>query len=261
MKKREMKVPRTARQTALTFAAVLLPLVLGCGDDGTGADDTDGNPLVGTWTATSVKIDGVEALVGTSLSFTVTMNANETFSESVSGDLDQVICDVGTSCTDNGTYEYTSTTLSFCDPQCDEVGQYTISGTVLTYVLVEDGVTYTVVLANGPVTVFNPFIGTWTATSITINSVEVLVGTSLSLVSTLNDDGTFSESVSGDTNQLLCDVGTNCTDSGTYLYNTTHISFCDPGCDELLQYTISGNTLTVTFVAGTDTWVLILMRS
>jgi len=259
-----MKVPRTPRQAASTFAAVILPLVLGCGgDDGTGTDDTDdtvGNPLVGTWTATSVEIDGVEALIGTSLSFTVTMNANETFSESVSGDLDQVICDVGTSCTDNGTYEYTSTTLSFCDPGCDEVGQYTIESTQLTYVLVEDGVTFTVVLTNGPVTVFNPFLGTWTATNITVDGVEVLLG-SLLLVETFNDDGTFSESVTGDTNQMFCDVGTSCTDSGTYLYNTTHLSFCDPACDELLAYTISGTTLIVTVVDGAVTTVVTLMRS
>ena len=260
-----MKMPRTARQTALTFAAMILPLVLGCGDDGTGGDDgddTDGNPLVGTWTATSVTVDGVEVFVGTSLSFTVTMNANLTFSESVSGDLDQVICDVGTSCADNGTYEYTTTTLSFCDPQCDEVGQYTVAGDVLTYTLAENAVTFVVVLVrNGPTVPPNALVGTWTATSVTIDGVEVLIGTSRSLIVTLNIDGTFSESVSGDTIPVFCDIGPDCNDSGTYLYNTTDITFCDPGCDELLQYTISGDTLTVTFMDATVPSVVILART
>ncbi|UCF21304.1 MAG: hypothetical protein JSU87_07970, partial [Gemmatimonadota bacterium] len=133
-------------QTALALALATVPMVVACGDDnGTG---TNGNPLVGSWRATSILIDDVEVLAGTSLSLTVTLNSNRSYSTSVSGDTDQLFCDTTTSCTENGTYQYTSTTLTFCDPGCDEAGQYTISGNTVTYVLVDLdlGVTWTMTL-------------------------------------------------------------------------------------------------------------------
>ncbi len=259
-----MKLRHAARQATLTFAVVVLPLVLGCGSDngtGTNGNGTDDNPLIGTWAGTSFTADGVESLIGTSLSFTVTINPNLTFSSSAAGDFDQVFCEVEASCVEGGTYQFTSTTVTFCDPLCDEVVQYTISDGTLTFELVDNGITIVITLANGPVTVFNPLLGTWGATSFKVDGVEVLAGTSLTFTVTLNDDLTFSESVSGDTGQVLCEGPTSCSDSGTYLYNTTDFSLCDPGCDERLQYTISGNTLTVTFMDGTTPVVIIFMRT
>ena len=136
-----MNIRRTARQAALTFAVVILPLVLACGDDGgTGTNETT---LIGSWRVTSIKVDGVEILVGTSATLIVTMRSDGTYSNSVSGDTDQLFCEGTTSCTEDGTYVYTNVNLTFCDPGCDEAGQYTISGDTLNYVLldVDAGVT------------------------------------------------------------------------------------------------------------------------
>jgi hypothetical protein len=115
---------------------LILPLVLGC-ELGSGLDD---NTLVGSWTAKSVKQDGVELFGVTSISFALTMRRNGTFSESVTGDVDHVVCkgEGITSCTKDGTYEYTSDYLSFCDPECDGGMQYVISRDTITYVLVSD---------------------------------------------------------------------------------------------------------------------------
>lgn len=130
-----MSIRRTARQAALTFAVLILPLVLACGDDGgTGTSET---ALIGSWEVTSVKVDGVEILVGTGVSFTAALRSNGTYSFSISGDTNQLFCDSATSCTEDGTYIFTDVDLTFCDPGCDEAGQYTISGNTLTYVLVD----------------------------------------------------------------------------------------------------------------------------
>ena len=99
-----------------------------------------------------------------------------------------------------------------------------------------------------PVDDENLFVGSWTATSIIRDGVEILVETDLSLNLTFRSDLTFSESVSGDTGHLFCDDATDCTDDGTYVFTSTLLSICDPQCDEvILEYTISGNTLTVVF--------------
>jgi hypothetical protein len=136
-----MNVQRAVRLAASTLALVTLPLVIGCGDDGTG---TNGSGLVGSWRATSILIDDVEVLAGTSLSATVTLRADGTYSMSVSGDTDHLFCDATTSCSENGTYTHTSTTFTICDPGCDEAGFYTISGNTLTYQLADPdlGVTF-----------------------------------------------------------------------------------------------------------------------
>jgi hypothetical protein len=91
-------------------------------------------------------------------------------------------------------------------------------------------------------------VGSWRATSIQIDDVEVLAGTDLSVTMTFGSDGTYSSSVSGDTDHLFCDTTTSCTETGTYIHTSMTFTVCDPGCDEAASYTISGNTLTVTLV-------------
>jgi hypothetical protein len=136
-----MNVQRAVRLAASTVALVTLPLVIGCGDDGTG---TNGNPLLGSWRATSIMIDDVEVLAGTDLSVTVTFRSDGTFSTTVTGDTDHFFCEGTTSCTENETYIHTSTTFTVCDPGCDEPFHYTISGDTLTATLddVDLGVTW-----------------------------------------------------------------------------------------------------------------------
>ncbi len=136
-----MKIRRTARLAALTAAVVVLPSVLACGDSGT---DTDENPLVGTWSATSVVLNDVEVLVGTSFSITATFGSDGTFSASYSGNTN-FWCGGAPSCTETGTYTFTSSTLTICDPGCEAPGPYTISGNTLTFDLL--GTVFTFVRA------------------------------------------------------------------------------------------------------------------
>ena len=92
----------------------------------------------------------------------------------------------------------------------------------------------------------NLLIGSWMITSLKADGVELLGG-SVSLVFTFESDLTYSESVSGDTDNLFCEDATSCADGGTYLFTSTHLTLCDPGCDEFFDYAISGNTITIEF--------------
>jgi hypothetical protein len=138
-----MNVQRAVRLAASIVALVTLSLVVGCGDDdGTG---TNGSELFGTWSVTSILIDDVEVLAGTSFSFIMTLRSNGTYSFTFSGDTDHLVCEGTTSCSESGTYIYTSNTFTFCDPGCDaqDAADYTISGDTLTWLMVDvdEGVT------------------------------------------------------------------------------------------------------------------------
>ena len=101
-------------------------------------------------------------------------------------------------------------------------------------------------------------VGLWRVTSLLRNGVEFLVGTSTQFIVNLMSDGTFLESVAGDTEELFCDETSSCTDNGTWYVTGTRLFICDPGCDdEDFQYTISGNTLTVVFLDEDDPGVTV----
>ena len=104
-------------------------------------------------------------------------------------------------------------------------------------------------------------VGIWRATSVVNNGVEFLVGTSAQFIVNLMSDGTFLESVAGDTQELFCDETTSCTDDGTWFVTGTRFFICDPGCDdENFQYTISGNTLTLVVVDEDPVTTVVLVR-
>ena len=104
-------------------------------------------------------------------------------------------------------------------------------------------------------------VGSWRATSVLQNGVEMLVGTSTQFIINLRSDGTFLESVAGDTQELFCDETTSCTDNGTWFVTGTRLFICDPGCDdEDIQYTISGNTLIVVVVDEDPVTTMVSVR-
>ena len=91
--------------------------------------------------------------------------------------------------------------------------------------------------------------------------VEFLVGTTTQFITNLKSDGTFLESVAGDTQELFCDDTSRCTDDGTWHVMGTRFFICDPGCDdENFQYTISGNTLTVVVVDDDPVTTIVFVR-
>jgi len=90
----------------------------------------------------------------------------------------------------------------------------------------------------------DPILGTWAATSFSVNGVDqVLTGMSVSLTFT---ETTYSIGIMGDSNNVICETTTDCTDGGGFSYTSTTATF-DPGTsDEVtLDYTVNGSTLTL----------------
>ena len=88
-------------------------------------------------------------------------------------------------------------------------------------------------------------IGTWDATTFNLLGTE-LIGAGMGIVFTFEAAGTYIFDVTND-QAGFCDVGTACTDGGDYTATATVITL-DPGTTDatVLNYTISGNTMTVT---------------
>ncbi len=98
---------------------------------------------------------------------------------------------------------------------------------------------------------FQSLVGTWTLTGFTEDGVEIDFG-GTNFEFTFSSDGTFSESVTGDTGGLVCDTGTSCTDDGRYIQTDVNFLICDPHCDHIQDYTISGNTWNLSFDGGEE---------
>jgi len=98
---------------------------------------------------------------------------------------------------------------------------------------------------NGPDPDPDPLIGTWSATSILADGTEIQVG-GLTFTITFGDDGRFAFATTNDADGIFCEGATSCTDEGAFTSTSTQLTF-DPGsADEaILNYTITGNTLTV----------------
>ena len=101
---------------------------------------------------------------------------------------------------------------------------------------------------------FESLVGEWTATSVTFEGgPDLVVDGNLVWIVTFMSDGTFTEVVENDPANLFCDGPSPCTDDGRYIQTDVNLLICDPGCGELiLEYTISGNTLTISFDGGEE---------
>jgi hypothetical protein len=108
----------------------------------------------------------------------------------------------------------------------------------------------------------NELFGTWSVTSMLIDDVEVFAGTGASATLTLRSNGTYSSSVSGDTDHLFCEGTTSCSEDGTYIHTSSTFLFCDPGCDpqDTADYTVSGDTLTFHLVDPNEEITMTFVR-
>ncbi len=130
-----MRVRHANRLVALFVALAFVPLTAGCGgDDG---EPTGGNgqadPLLGTWTATSFVVDGLDIIPGgTSISFSLISGGSYTLS--VTNDNQTTfLCGGSFNCSDSGDFTSTSSTIVFDPGTVDEFSlNYTLSGTTLT---------------------------------------------------------------------------------------------------------------------------------
>ena len=194
--------------------------------------------------------------------FEFTFMSDGTVLESVTDDTG-LFCDEGMiDCTEGpDRYIQTDVNLLICDPGCDEILDYTISGNTLNISF--DGghdnghtlftATFVRTSASGPPLCgpVESLVGEWTATSLTIGDGPDLVDLGLLLVETFFSNGTFTQVVVDAPPETFCD-GTSCGDGGRYIQTDVNLLTCDPHCDEILDYTISGNTLTISFDGGED---------
>jgi len=127
-----MKAPRTVRRSTLLILAALIPVTFACSD---GFEPPAG--LVGTWSATSLVVGGVDYRAeGMTLSFTFTDGGE--YSYTVTGDqLD--FCDAA-ACSDGGDFTTTASEITFDPGTVDaETFSWTIAGDTLTVSGTVDG--------------------------------------------------------------------------------------------------------------------------
>jgi hypothetical protein len=113
------------------FLMIVLALAPACGDEDDNSMNPGGPSLAGTWEADTFSAGGTD-YVPTGLSVTLTLTAT-TYVLDVTGDTNNVICEMTTDCVDSGTLSFTSTVLTF-DPDDPEAVtlNYTVTDTTLT---------------------------------------------------------------------------------------------------------------------------------
>ena len=131
---------RLGRLYVLSLALVTLPLLVGCGDDDEVTNGNgDGNPLVGTWVATSFTIVGQpaegDAVVDDGLQFSINFNSSGEYAILINNDdpADPWVCDGTAFCEYFGTYRVSGNTFILDEGTTDEAtATFSISGNTLT---------------------------------------------------------------------------------------------------------------------------------
>jgi hypothetical protein len=93
----------------------------------------------------------------------------------------------------------------------------------------------------------NAVVGTWDAATFIVQGTD-LIAQGMSLSFTFTGSGSYSFTITNDQGGL-CDGAADCSDNGLYSASATQI-ILDPGTidEATLNYTIAGNTMTVTAV-------------
>lgn len=218
------------------LALVLASLLPACKDNPASPTQT-ASPLVGTWQLISV--DGTNAsLLGASWTFT---DKESTFRQSFNG------CQSTFSYKLNGNKMVNTILQDGCQGDqsgtTDTIG-YVVSGTHLTLTL--NGVT--MMLEKSATSANVPLVGTWQVTKVDGSPVSSGVTTTLEFTTSrltiqAVSGGSFCESVFdfelGINDLHLVTVSDDC-------------SGIEPGTEDLVEGTISGTTLTMTFSDGTE---------
>jgi hypothetical protein len=98
----------------------------------------------------------------------------------------------------------------------------------------------------GPTPQSGPIIGTWTATSFTIDGFDA-IGAGATITFIFSSDGTYTVAVTGDQAGFFCEGTTDCIEGGVFTATTTMVVL-DPGTvDEVtVAISINADVLTVT---------------
>lgn len=140
---------RLGRRTTIAVALTIGLAAYGCSSDdgGTnpGGGGGGGSAVVGTWNATSFVALGTD-FIAQGMGITFTFDADGTYTFNVTNDTGGVFCFPGPSCTDNGSYTATATTITLDPGTTDEaVLNYSVSsgGSVITVNTTIEGVPIT----------------------------------------------------------------------------------------------------------------------
>jgi len=123
----------------------MLLFALACGSDP--ADPNIDEAFIGNWVASSFVVDGEEFVMpGGGLNVSFGFFADGSYQLIVGGDDDQFICDVTSSCVDDGDFTYTGNVITLDPGTVDELGlQYSASANTLTISGNLDGVPFSAV--------------------------------------------------------------------------------------------------------------------
>lgn len=88
-------------------------------------------------------------------------------------------------------------------------------------------------------------VGTWNATSFVVPGGGDLIGQGMAISFAFASNGTYLFTFTNDQGGL-CDVGPDCTESGSYTATDTQIILDPDDEPQTLNYSISGTTVTVT---------------
>ena len=133
-----------------TVPAAVLTLVLGLGIAGCSSDDggtTPGtNPVVGTWNATSLSIQGGPDLIAQGMGYSIVFNSDDTFVSTTTNDM-AGFCDMVSNCLDSGDYTASDTQIILDAGTSDAFTvNYSISGTTMTLTFTLNGMASVLVL-------------------------------------------------------------------------------------------------------------------
>ncbi len=97
----------------------------------------------------------------------------------------------------------------------------------------------------GPTPQSGPIIGTWTATSFSIDGFDAIAA-GATITFTFSPDGTYAVAVTGDQAGFFCEGTPNCTETGFFSATTSTVVFDEGTADEVtVTISIVGNQLTV----------------
>ncbi len=103
-------------------------------------------------------------------------------------------------------------------------------------------------------------IGNWNVTTFTVNSVDIIAA-GMSMIFTFENTGDYTFTVTNDQSGSVCDTGLDCFEQGDFTATATQITL-DPGTTDatVLNYSISGNTMTITATIDGTLFTLTLDR-
>ncbi len=134
---------QSSRDGMAQSVLALLVVAAACASDAEGPEVDEA--FVGNWNSTSFVVDGTE-MMGAGSSFFVSFGffSDGSYQLIVGGDDNFMLCDIASSCNEDGEFSFTGTVLTIDPGTVDQLAlQYSVSGDTLTLSGVLDGTPFT----------------------------------------------------------------------------------------------------------------------